>query len=291
MEKGIILKGIGGFYYVEAAGMVYECKARGIFRKNRITPLAGDRVEISHEGETHTIEEILPRSNYLVRPPVANIDQLMIVVSVCDPAPNLFVIDRTLAVAEDKGIEPIIVVSKTDLEDGVWLQEIYEKAGIPIYFISSVTGEGVGQIPPLLHGKVTAFTGNSGAGKSSLLNALNKDFSLPTGEISQKLGRGRHTTRQVELLKWEDGYVADTPGFSSLEMERCNLIRKENLPYCFREFEPYLNQCKFQSCSHTCEKGCAVLAAVEHGEIAKSRHENYTAMYQEVKDLKEWQLK
>lgn len=295
MDKinGTIIKGIGGFYYVEAADTLYECKARGVFRKNKVTPFVGDRVTVSLEKDgTGTIEEIFPRKNSLVRPPVANIDQLVIVVSICDPSPSTLVIDKTIAAAEDKGIEPVIVISKSDLKDCQWLNDIYQTTGIPLLTISSATGEGVEEVEKLLKGKISAFTGNSGVGKSSLLNRIDSRFHLQTGEISQKLGRGRHTTRQVEFLKLgENTYVADTPGFSSISVERYDLVKKENLQYCFREFEPYLNQCKFVSCSHTCEKGCAVLKAVEEGTISKSRHESYVAMYNEVKDLKEWNMK
>ncbi|MBE6831646.1 MAG: ribosome small subunit-dependent GTPase A [Ruminococcaceae bacterium] len=291
--NGTIIKGIGGFYYVEAADTLYECKARGVFRKNKVTPFVGDRVTVSLEKDgTGTIEEIFPRKNSLVRPPVANIDQLVIVVSICDPSPSTLIIDKTIAAAEDKGIEPVIVISKSDLKDCQWLNDIYQTTGIPLLTISSATGEGVEEVEKLLKGKISAFTGNSGVGKSSLLNRIDSRFHLQTGEISQKLGRGRHTTRQVEFLKLgENTYVADTPGFSSISVERYDLVKKENLQYCFREFEPYLNQCKFVSCSHTCEKGCAVLKAVEEGTISKSRHESYVAMYNEVKDLKEWNMK
>ena len=293
MKSGLIVKGIGGFYYVEAAGIIYECKARGIFRKNKITPFVGDHVKISLEkDDTGSIEEILPRRNFLVRPPISNIDQLIIVVSICDPAPSTLIIDKTIAAAEDKGIEPILAVSKTDLKDSEWLRKIYEKTGIPYFSISSATGEGVNEIRKLLHGKITAFTGNSGVGKSSLLNCIDSSLHLQTGEISQKLGRGRHTTRQVELIKLDgDAYVADTPGFSSIQIERYDIVNKGNLQYCFREFAPYLNQCKFTSCSHTCEMGCAVIEAVNDGLISVSRHKSYVAMYDEVKDLKEWDMK
>ena len=278
---------------MEAAGTIYECKARGVFRNKKITPFVGDHVNISVDQDgSGSIEEIMPRRNSLTRPPISNIDQLIIVVSVCEPAPSTLVIDKTIAAAEDKGIEPILVVSKTDLQNSEWLREIYLKSGIPYYSISSMTGEGVEDIQKLLHGKITAFTGNSGVGKSSLLNCIDTSLHLQTGEISQKLGRGRHTTRQVELIKLEDGaYVADTPGFSSIQIERYDIVNKHNLQYCFREFSPYLNRCKFTSCSHTCEKGCAVIQAVENGQISPSRHENYVAMYNEVKDLKEWNMK
>lgn len=293
MQSGIILKGIGGFYYVEVAETLYECKARGIFRKDKIIPFVGDHVNISIEQDgTCTIEEILPRKNYLTRPPISNIDQLIIVVSVCDPSPSTLIIDKIISAAEDKGIEPIVVISKTDLKDCDWLREIYVKTGIPFFEISSATGRGINAVHNLLIGKITAFTGNSGVGKSSLLNSINDKFHLQTGEISRKLGRGRHTTRQVELLKLGKGaYVADTPGFSSISIERYDIANKDNLQYCFREFAPYLNQCKFTSCAHTCEKGCAVIQAVEAGIISKSRHESYLTMYNEVKDLKEWNMK
>lgn len=293
IRNGRIIKGIGGFYYVETEEQLYSCKARGVFRKKGIMPLAGDLVEIRlGEDGTGYVEEILPRKNFLTRPPVANIDQLIVVTSVCDPSPNTLLIDEAIAAAEDKEIEPVVVVSKTDLESGEWLRDIYEKAGIPFFAVSSVTDEGIEAVKSLLKGKVTAFTGNSGVGKSSLLNRIDPRLALETGEISQKLGRGRHTTRKVELLKLgDDTYVADTPGFSSISLEQCDLVRKENLQFCFREFEPYRNQCKFPSCSHTCEKGCAVLQAVREGEIHPSRHTSYVAMYNEVKDLKEWEMK
>ena len=198
-------------------------------------------------------------------------------------------IDKIIAAAEDKGISPILVISKIDLEQAQWLRDIYEPIGFPVVLVSSATGEGVEQVKELLRGKITAFTGNSGVGKSSLLNQIDRRFCLETGEISRKLGRGRHTTRQVELFPLEGGgYVADTPGFSAIQMERYDVVHKEQLPYCFREFEPFLDQCRFPSCSHTCEKGCAVLEAVREGKISRSRHESYVALYQEVKDWKEW---
>lgn len=268
-------------------------QGKGDFCKNGVTPFAGDHVMISiAQNDACTIEEILPRKNFLVRPSVANIDQLFIITSVCEPSPNTLIIDKTIAAAEDKGIEPIVVISKTDLQQCDWLNEIYKLAGIPVLPISSATGEGTEEVKKMLAGKVSAFTGNSGVGKSSLLNCIDEKFHLQTGEISQKLGRGRHTTRQVELLKLDcGGYVADTPGFSSVDMERYDMVKKENLQFCFREFEPYLNQCKFPSCSHTCEKGCSVIQAVHDGKIHKLRHESYVSMYNDVKNIKEWQIK
>ena len=289
-KTGLILKGIGGFYYVKAGDTVYECKARGVFRRNAITPLVGDHVKLLiEENQSPVIAEILPRKNSLIRPPMANLDQLVLVAATCDPAPSTLVIDKIIAAAEDKGISPILVISKIDLEQAQWLRDIYEPIGFPVVLVSSATGEGVERVKELLRGKITAFTGNSGVGKSSLLNQIDRRFCLETGEISRKLGRGRHTTRQVELFPLEGGgYVADTPGFSAIQMERYDVVHKEQLPYCFREFEPFLDQCRFPSCSHTCEKGCAVLEAVREEKISRSRHESYVALYQEVKDWKEW---
>lgn len=291
--EGLVRKGIGGFYTVETPEGFFTCTARGRFRKARISPYAGDRVRIlGEEDGTGALEEILPRRNFLVRPPLANLDQLFIVSSLRDPYPEPLIIDKTIAVAELEGIQPALVLTKTDLEDASSLKAIYDLAGVPCLVVSSVTGEGVDQVRKLLAGKVSAFTGNSGVGKSTLLNALFPQLELKTGEISQKLGRGRHTTREVELYKLEDGgYVADTPGFSTFEIERYRLTEKERLVYGFREFEPYLGKCQFTSCSHTCEKGCAILQAVEEGKIARSRHESYCAMYQEIKDVKQWQQK
>lgn len=290
-KTGLILKGIGGFYSVETEEGRFICKARGRFRKERITPFAGDRVEITvAEDGTGTIDEVLPRKNYLARPPVANLDRLFVVSSMCDPSPDKFLIDKTIAAAETKQIEPVLVFTKTDLRDTEGLETIYRKAGVLCCVVSSATGEGVEYVRELLKSKISAFTGNSGVGKSTLLNALFPEFTLKTGEISQKLGRGRHTTREVELYPIENsGYVADTPGFSTFDMERYELFDKEQLVYGFREFVPFLGKCQFTSCSHTCEKGCAVLQAVKEGKISLSRIESYRAMYQEVKDIKQWQ--
>ena len=291
--EGLVREGIGGFYTVETEQGMYTCTARGKFRKERISPYAGDRVRITGEEDgTGALEEILPRRNFLVRPPIANIDQLFIVASLRHPFPEPLIIDKTIAVAELGEIQPILVLTKTDLEDGSQLKAIYDLAEIPCLVVSSVTGRGVDQVRALLRGKISAFTGNSGVGKSTLLNAVFPEFQLKTGEISQKLGRGRHTTREVELYKLEGGgYVADTPGFSTFDIERYRLTDKERLAYGFREFLPYLGECQFTSCSHTCEKGCAILQAVEEGKISRSRHESYCSMYQEVKDVKQWQQK
>ena len=290
--SGIIIKITGGFYYVEVDDYVYECKARGVFRKRGCTPLVGDYVDIEvPEGDGYcSISSIKDRKNSLVRPALANLDVLVIVSSVVEPVANTYIIDKMISAAVDKDIEPVVVFSKTDLQDCSKYLEIYQKVGIKAIEYSSVTKKGLEEIKEVLSGKVSAFSGNSGVGKSTLLNALFPELSLATGEISDKLGRGRHTTRTVELFKCFGGYVADTPGFSTVDLDRYEIIRKENLQYCFPEFSEYINECKFTSCAHLCEKGCAVIAAVEEGIIPKSRHESYVRMYNEVKDIKDWQL-
>lgn len=291
--EGLVRKGIGGFYTVETPQGDFTCTARGKFRKERISPYAGDRVRITAEEDgTGALEEILPRKNFLARPPIANIDQLFIVSSLRDPYPEPLIIDKTIAVAEMMDISPVLVLTKTDLDDPSELKAIYDLAGVPCLVVSSKTGDGVDPVRQQLRGKISAFTGNSGVGKSTLLNAVFPHFDLKTGEVSQKLGRGRHTTREVELYKLQDGgYVADTPGFSTFDIERYRLTDKEKLAFGFREFAPYLGECQFSSCSHTCEKGCAILQAVEEGKIPRSRFESYCAMYEEIKDVKQWQQK
>ncbi len=294
MLEGRLIKGIGGFYYVETADTVYECKARGIFRKKGITPLVGDYVTISvNENSENTIDEIKERKNDMVRPPLANLDQLFIVSSVVDPAINCFVIDRIIAIAEFKNIEPIIVITKTDLDSSYKeYADIYSKAGFKVITGSINDNSAYEEIKSLLCGKISAFTGNSGVGKSTLLNLIDSSLSIETGVTSKKLGRGKHTTRHCELYKVAGGYVADTPGFSSVDFERCERILKDDLPYCFREFEPYLQNCKFSTnCSHINDKGCAILEAVNDGAISSQRHNSYIQLYKEVKDIKEWEKK
>lgn len=291
-KDGLLLKGIGGFYYVETADGVYECKARGSFRNAGLSPLPGDYVTIRmDENAENRLETIKERKNFLVRPPIANLDQLLIVVAMADPAPNLFIIDKLIAIAERKQIEPILVFNKTDLGSPDKIMEIYRNAGYRCVAVSTSEQQGVAEIRRMLNGKISAFTGNSGVGKSTLLNAIDSRLALQTGEISKKLGRGRHTTRHAELFHVAGGYVADTAGFSSLDMEQCEVILKEELPGCFREFEPFLGQCKFSTCAHIHDKGCAVLQALADGVIAPSRHESYQMLYDQVKDLKEWNLK
>lgn len=294
MAEGRLIKGIGGFYYVETADAVYECKARGIFRQKKITPLVGDLVSITvNERGENTIDEIKNRKNFLVRPPLANIDRLFIVASSISPSINMLVLDRLIAIAEYKGIEPIIVFTKSDLDDGYKkYNDIYLSAGFKTIVCNNKNGDGTEKVAALLKNHISAFTGNTGVGKSSLLNSIDSSLSLNTGETSKKLGRGRHTTRHCELFKVAGGYVADTPGFSTVDFEKSEKIMKDKLPYCFREFEPYLTECKFlNNCSHINDKGCAIVNAVEKGIISKERHNSYIELYNEVKDIKQWQMK
>ena len=294
MIEGRLIKGIGGFYYVEAADAIYECKARGVFRKQKITPLVGDIVSITvNDNAENTIDEIRERKNSLIRPSLANLDQLFVVASIADPAINTTVIDRIIAIAEHKNIEPVIVLTKTDLSDDYMkYYDIYDKAGFSVVLCDNNSGSGSDDVKAMLNNKVSAFTGNTGVGKSSLLNRIDSRLALETGETSKKLGRGKHTTRHCELFRIAGGYVADTPGFSSVDFERCEKILKDDLPYCFREFNPYLDKCRFQTnCSHINDKGCAVVEAVNNGLISPERHKSYIDLYNEVKDIKEWQIK
>lgn len=290
--NGIITKAIGGFYYVETADAVYECKARGAFRKNGISPCVGDRAVISVPADGYaSVEEIKQRKNVLVRPPIANLDLLFIVASVTEPDPSPLVIDKITAAAVSKNIEPVIVFSKTDLAPFRELADIYRMSGFKVVCFSSIDGTGTDEICSMLEGKLSAFTGNSGVGKSTIMNTILPELKIETGDISKKLGRGRHTTRHTELYKAYGGYIADTPGFSTVDIERYELIKKEELPNCFPDFADYIGECRFTSCSHTCEKGCAVLKAVNEGKIAKSRHNSYIKMYEEVKNIKDWMNK
>lgn len=291
--NGIITKALSGFYYVACGDEVLECKARGSFRKSGVSPLVGDRAEIEKTGDTcGVVEKILPRKNSISRPPVANIDKLFIVSSFSSPAPNTFLIDKMTVTAEYNGIEPIIVFNKCDMGDFSPWQKIYEKSGFKTYVVSASDGEGMSALETELKDSVSAFTGNSGVGKSSLLNRIFGEGRIATGEISEKLGRGRHTTRHTELYALPfGGFVADTPGFSSLELDTCDFSLKEKLPELFRDFADFTDECRFSSCTHTKEKGCAVIDAVKKGKIEESRHKSYTQLFDEMKDLKPWEAK
>ena len=288
---GIILKALSSFYYVENDGVIYECKARGNFRKSGISPLVGDKVEFDiTEGEKGIVNSILPRKNYLVRPNVANIDKLFIVSSYSTPAPNAFIIDKIAAIAEYKGIEPIIVFNKCDMGDFSCWENIYKNSGFKTFTVSAEKGEGIEAILSELEESVSAFTGNSGVGKSSILNCVFGNKNIETGEVSEKLGRGRHTTRHIEAYRLENGgIVLDTPGFSSLDYTSRDYEFKENLAHYFRDFGDSIYECKFSTCSHTKESGCGVLKAVSDGKIEKTRHNSYAQLFEEMKDLKPWE--
>ncbi len=291
--NGIIVKALSGFYYVSCDGFTYECKARGSFRKSGVSPLVGDRVEFERVGElSGVINEILPRKSFIVRPPVANIDKLFIVSGFSSPQPNTLIIDKMTVIAEYSGIEPIIVFNKCDMGDFSAFRKVYERAGFKTYVVSAVSGEGFDALIEELRDSVSAFTGNSGVGKSSLLNRILGEERIATADVSEKLGRGRHTTRHTELYELSfGGFVADTPGFSSLELDNSDYELKEKLSECFRDFEPFLNDCKFTSCTHTKENGCGILEAVKKGKIEESRHKSYIELFEEMKDLKPWEAK
>lgn len=293
MGEGIIRKALSGFYYVDNGQSVTTCRARGKHRHAKIIPLVGDRVRFTLlEDGSGALDEILPRKNEFYRPAVANIDLLVVVASQAAPVTDPFLIDRVAAIAAARGCDTLVCVNKCDLEPGEDLAGIYERAGFQTLRVSAQTGEGIEALRQAIAGKVCAFTGNSGVGKSSLLNALEADFNLATGEVSDKLGRGRHTTRHVELFRLSRGTLAaDTPGFSSFDVDKLELARKEELQYAFREFAPCLGKCQFQDCAHVKEKGCAVLAAVRSGGIPATRHQSYVRLYEQAKAIPDWQRK
>lgn len=290
MEEGRIIKALSGFYYVQTENGVVECRARGRFRKEGTSPLVGDRVSIVREQGKGTVDAILPRRNALIRPAVANVDVLVVLASCAIPQTEPFLIDRILTIAARQDVPCLVCVNKDDLAPAAPLADIYRKAGIPTLVTSAATGEGIEDLRVQIAGKFAVFTGNSGVGKSSVLNALAPELALPVGEVSQKLGRGRHTTRHIELFALSGGtYIADTPGFSSFDTDRMDAIPKEELAQTFVEFLPYLGQCQFPDCAHRKEPGCAIRAAVEQGAIGKSRYESYLRLYDIVKDHKPWE--
>ena len=291
MSEGRIQKALSGFYYVDTGSEVLTCRARGKFRKEGVSPLVGDQVEVRELGNGEgVVDRILPRRNFFARPAVANIDQLVVIASASIPKTDPFLIDRVVAIAALKDCEVVVVLNKCDLDPADDLYGIYEAAGFRTLRVSAETGEGLEELKTVIAGKLSAFTGNSGVGKSSILNALDPEFRLKVGEVSDALGRGRHTTRHVELFTLSCGAeIMDTPGFSSFETDELNLELKHRLPETFRDFVPYLDDCRFVGCSHTKEKGCAVLDALKAGKIRKSRHESYLRLHEELKPLKEWQ--
>jgi ribosome biogenesis GTPase len=289
---GRILRSLSGFYDVQTDEGMVTCRGRGVLRNGGDSPLTGDMVEITVEKGRGMVERVLPRRNSFVRPAVANIDALVVFAANVNPVTEPFLIDRVAAIAGDQEVPVYICVNKCDLDPAVDLVRIYEHAGFPVIRASAETGEGVEQLRQLIRGKLTAFTGNSGVGKSSMLNRLCPQLGLATGEVSEKLGRGRHTTRHVELYCLEeDTFVADTPGFSSFDTDQMELILKENLQYAFPDFGPYIGSCQFHDCSHRAEPGCAVTAAVASGDVERSRYDSYLRLYEKSSQIKLWERK
>lgn len=289
---GRILRSLSGFYDVLTENGIVTCRARGILRKEGNSPLTGDLVEITVEKGKGMVEKILPRKNHFIRPAVANVDALVVFAANVNPVTEPFLIDRVAAIAGDQEVPVYLCVNKCDLDPAADLVRIYEHAGFPVICTSAETGEGVEALRALLEGKLTAFTGNSGVGKSSILNRLAPGLQLETGEVSERLGRGRHTTRHVELYRLgENTYVADTPGFSSFDTDQMELILKENLQYAFPDFGAFLGKCRFDDCSHRKEPDCAVRAAVEAGDIEASRYESYLRLYEKSSQIKAWEIK
>ncbi len=292
MEEYRIIKALSGFYYVQTEDGVVECRARGRFRRQDQSPLVGDFVRITRQGDKGVLEALLPRKNAFIRPAVANIDQLVVLASCAVPVTEPFLIDRVLAIAQLQNVPALVVVNKDDLAPAQPLAEIYRRAGVPVLVTSAETGEGIEALREALAGKLSCLTGNSGVGKSSLLNRACPQLQLPVGEVSEKLGRGRHTTRHIELYSLgSNTFVADTPGFSAFDTERMELVHKEQLQYAFPEFAPYLGHCQFPDCAHRKEPGCAVRKALAEGKIGQTRYSSYERLYELASQLKEWELK
>ncbi|HIS15948.1 MAG TPA: ribosome small subunit-dependent GTPase A [Candidatus Scatomorpha merdavium] len=288
--QGVIIKALSGFYYVKTESGTVECRARGRFRLDGSSPLVGDRVEISLDANGKgRVDKLLPRKNFFIRPAVANIDLLIAVASEVNPVTDPFLIDRVTAFAEHMGCEVLICINKSDAARVSRLRDIYATSGYRVIETSAVTGEGVEELRGCIAGKVCAFSGNSGVGKSSLLNALEPGLGLETGVVSEKLGRGRHTTRHVEIFPAGGAFVADTPGFASFDMEQLPPIPKEELQFCFPEFGPYIGKCRFDDCAHLKEPGCAVREAMDEGKINASRHLSYARLYEISAKYKEWE--
>ena len=289
--NGIIVKALSGFYYVATASGRITCRARGQFRKTGQTPLVGDRVEIRVLGAEGTVEQILPRKNSFLRPAVANVDALVLFASAAIPATDPFLIDRMTILAARQGVGSILCVNKTDLDPADALTRIYRNAGFQVLTTSAETGAGVAELRAAIRGKTVVFTGNSGVGKSAILRRLCPAAAIQTGEVSEKLGRGRHTTRCIEFFDLGEGtYAADTPGFAAFEPEETARIPKEELQQLFPDFAPHLGGCRFQDCSHRTEPGCSLLEALRAGKLEKSRHDSYCRLYAASEQFKPWDV-
>ena len=286
------MRALSGFYYVRTPDALVQCRARGRFRREGLVPLVGDRVRIAENPDgTGAVDEILPRKNAFGRPAVANVDYLVMLLSAALPVTDPYLADRVTVRCEKNRCGVLLVVNKCDLDPGEKLLEIYRTTGYGVYPVSAVTGQGVEALREAIRGKICCFTGNSGVGKSSLINALAPGLSIPTGQVSEKLGRGRHTTRHVELFDIGDGtLLADTPGFASFEDETETPVLPEELAALFPEFGPFLNRCRFGDCTHRAEPGCAVRDAAERGSIAQSRYASYLRLYEEAEKLDRWTL-
>ena len=291
MSRGRIEKALSGFYYVNTGGRTLQCRARGKFRREGLSPLVGDWVQVRELGNGEGfVEAVEERRNQFARPAAANIDQLVILASAAIPVTEPYLIDRIASIAALKGCQVLLCLNKCDLDSADALYDIYSRSAIPVLRVSAVTGQGLDALRDAIRGKLSAFTGNSGVGKSSILNALDPTFALATGEISEKLGRGRHTTRHVEFFPVAGGLIADTPGFSAFDAEKGGgePLDKDTLAETFREFRPYLGQCRFVGCAHVKEAGCAVLEAVKAGKISPSRHRSYVRLYDLAKANQSW---
>ena len=292
MSDGRIIRSLSGFYEVKTDEGMVTCRARGSLRRGSEIPLTGDLVTISIERGKGMVEKIHSRRNSFVRPAVANVDALVVFAANVNPVTEPFLIDRVAAIAGDQEVQVYICVNKCDLDPAKDLIRIYTHAGFEVIAASAETGEGIEQLRELIQGKLVAFTGNSGVGKSSILNRLCPQLQLPTGEVSEKLGRGRHTTRHVELYDLGGGtLVADTPGFSSFDTDQMDVMLKENLQYAFPDFGVHLGKCQFHDCSHRKEPGCAVTAALAAGEIEPTRYDSYLRLYEKASQIKEWERK
>lgn len=293
MAQGVIIKSLSGFYTVSVGDSIVECKARGRFRHDGFSPMVGDRVEVTLDAQGKgRIDAVLERRNYFIRPAVANVDQIVMFAAAVNPVTDPFLIDRVVAIAENAGCEAVICLNKCDLDPAERLYEIYRTVGCCVIRTSAATGLGMDALRDAIRGKTSAFTGNSGVGKSSILNRLMPELQIQTGAVSEKLGRGKHTTRHVELYALgEETYVADTPGFASFEVDMIEPISCENLQYAFREFRPYIGQCRFSDCAHLHEPGCAVLEALAAGKIAPERHQSYAKLYEIAQNTHEWEKK